>query len=239
MPTIAGPNRGTWLSAPVCGRHWHGRWEPERVALVQRLVQPGDVVWDIGAHHGMVAMMAARQVGPTGCVHAFEPSPSNFAFLMRHLRWNGTANVTAHKMAVGAAPGERRFGGGHSSQTGALDQGEELVQCTSMAALLDQGLPAPTVIKLDAEGCEGELLEADAHVLPPHVRLLVSIHSAENYRRVKHALAAANFQCLESRELTSWACSSAARWARDPDLIAFGPTATDPFSGFRSLSMFG
>jgi len=58
-------------------------------------------------------------------------------------------------------------------QTLALDQGEQLVRCMSVADLLDSGVAPPTVIKLDAEGGEGEILESAAHLLPENSRLVV------------------------------------------------------------------
>jgi len=64
------------------------------------------VVWDVGAHHGITALMAARSVGDTGTEHAFEPSSRNFDFLTRHVAWNKADNVMAHNLAIAAQSGE-------------------------------------------------------------------------------------------------------------------------------------
>jgi precorrin-6B methylase 2 len=35
--------------------------------------QPGDVIWDVGAHAGATSYFFAQMVGPAGRVYAFEP----------------------------------------------------------------------------------------------------------------------------------------------------------------------
>ena len=57
-------------------------------ALVNE-VREGMIVCDIGAHVGLLALAAAKRVGPTGHVFAFEPAPKALATLQRHIRFNG------------------------------------------------------------------------------------------------------------------------------------------------------
>lgn len=120
-----------WYLRTVCGRRglaWHVNGEPLRIdPAVRRLVphqsepelfaflrdeiQPGQTVIDIGAFLGVYAMLEARRVGPSGRVVAFEPSPSSFAVLVRHLRMNGLAapQVEARCAAVGARAERQRL----------------------------------------------------------------------------------------------------------------------------------
>ena len=49
---------------------------PVQQALVE-IVQPGAVVWDVGAHIGFFTLLLSRLVGSSGVVHAFEPWPAN------------------------------------------------------------------------------------------------------------------------------------------------------------------
>ena len=108
----------------------------------------------------------------------------------------------------------------------------------SVADLLDSGVAPPTVIKLDAEGGEGESLESAAHLLPENSRLVVSVHCAQNYRQVMSALQSAGFHCLQTTELEQLGRSDQMKWGRAPDLLTFGPAALDCFSGYRSLTVF-
>ena len=75
VPILSGPNRGLWWSLASAGSGYAtGLRAARQMELVASLVGPGDVVWDIGVHHGFVTLCAARRVGSTGEVHAFEPA---------------------------------------------------------------------------------------------------------------------------------------------------------------------
>jgi FkbM family methyltransferase len=52
-------------------------------------VREGMTVCDIGAHVGLLTLAAAKRVGATGHVFAFEPAPEALATLQRHIRFNG------------------------------------------------------------------------------------------------------------------------------------------------------
>jgi FkbM family methyltransferase len=49
-------------------------------------LQPGRTFCDAGAHVGYFSLLAAALVGPTGRVHAFEPTPSTFGLLAENTR---------------------------------------------------------------------------------------------------------------------------------------------------------
>lgn len=53
----------------------------QRVDTLRKLLRPGDVAIDIGAHTGDTALPMALAVGPTGCVFALEPNPYVFKVL--------------------------------------------------------------------------------------------------------------------------------------------------------------
>ncbi|MEW6314512.1 MAG: FkbM family methyltransferase [Pseudomonadota bacterium] len=62
------------------------------------LVKEGMTVFDIGAHFGSYSLLAAKLVGLTGCVHAFEPTPSTYNILRKNV--NGRENIIAHNLAA-------------------------------------------------------------------------------------------------------------------------------------------
>ncbi|NDJ54712.1 MAG: FkbM family methyltransferase [Chloroflexi bacterium] len=57
------------------------RHEAETLAQLERLIEPGMTVLDIGSHVGYYARRFAQLVGAQGRVLAFEPHPRNFALL--------------------------------------------------------------------------------------------------------------------------------------------------------------
>jgi FkbM family methyltransferase len=64
------------------------------------LLHRGDVVYDVGANIGWYSLLAARQVGPSGRVVAFEPDLANASYVQRNAATNGLSNVTVVPAAV-------------------------------------------------------------------------------------------------------------------------------------------
>lgn len=165
VPVMAGVNRGRWWnlassgSGYVTGRRAHGQME-----LLRLLISPGDVVWDVGAHHGYVTLLAAGRVQPDGWVHAFEPGDRNARILGRHVRWNRLENVSVHRIALASYVGSAGFGGGTTSKMHALGGGEEEVPVRTAESLVGSGAArAPTFVKIDGS----RLLEARGFELVP------------------------------------------------------------------------
>ena len=77
--------------------------ERDAIALIRRLVKPGDRVVDVGANIGFYTELLARRVGPDGRVFAFEPAPANYQQLVQRLR--SYSHVEAVRAAVTAESG--------------------------------------------------------------------------------------------------------------------------------------
>src|SRR5262249_23225111 len=79
-----------------------GGFEPGLRRLLERLLEPGMVFLDVGAHLGLHTLAAARRIGKTGRVFCFEPTPVTYELLCRTLRLNGLDDrVTARCAAAG------------------------------------------------------------------------------------------------------------------------------------------
>jgi FkbM family methyltransferase len=220
----SGPNRGMRWSAVSAGRGAvAGTFEHERVAAITGLLQAGDCVWDIGAHKGYVTLAAASAVGSTGRVYAFEPAPPNLQFLQRHIAWNHLDNVEVMPYAVSAADGTARFGGSGSSVTFRIGQGEFDVEVRSIRSLMKQGLRPPTVIKIDVEGNESEVLRGAAGVLRSDTLVFVAVHSFSQYIACMALLAEAGFRVVPSRAVKRIITHDPVVWEADPDILAIGP----------------
>ena len=71
--------------------------EPHIVAWLDELLHPRDTFFDVGANCGWLALRAARRVGPSGRVVAFEPAPVLAEMLAYHKRVNRSAQLTHHR----------------------------------------------------------------------------------------------------------------------------------------------
>jgi len=133
--------------------------------------QPGDTVFDIGAHCGVSTYHFSKLVGPTGRVIAFEPDPLNHSLLLRNIARHELGNVTPLKIAIAGSRGQAAFhcegtiGSGlarHSSRAAAGSV--EIVETITLADSFERwGIPA--LCKIDIEGAETEVIGAAGELL--------------------------------------------------------------------------
>jgi FkbM family methyltransferase len=176
LPILSGPLKGyRWLLA-TRSSFFFGTYEPAQSALFCKVVKPGDVVYDIGAHFGYYALLALKLVGTEGRVLAFEPSPPNLARLYRHIELNRCSNVQVLELAVSDREGSAHFetrtgsGLGHLAPDGPVE-----VKITRLDGL--QGYPLPNVMKIDVEGAEvGVLRGANSLLAAAKPTIFLSLH---------------------------------------------------------------
>ncbi|MGB5083179.1 MAG: FkbM family methyltransferase [Methylocystis silviterrae] len=129
-------------------------------------VGPGDVVLDAGANIGVITMVLARCVGPTGRVIAVEMMPDTAARLRRHIAMNGLENVEVIEKALSSesnrsvmATVPRGFFGQASivRNGGPSDGASVSVQTTTIDALTVD-IPSIALMKMDLEGAEPQAL---------------------------------------------------------------------------------
>jgi FkbM family methyltransferase len=143
-------------------------WEPEIVALMKRVVKPGDVVVDIGAENGYHACLLSGLVGNSGCVYAFEPEPANRERLYRSLELNNIRNVKVIPKAVSHEPGTATlFPNGPLTSLGYERTGNRdgiEVECVRLDDELPPGIKV-SLIKMDIEGSEWRALASMPRIL--------------------------------------------------------------------------
>jgi FkbM family methyltransferase len=86
-----------------------GTWEPEVQSVVASALKRGQVVYDIGASSGFYTVIAARAVGSTGQVIAFEPLPESVTRLRHNIELNEFTNVIVLELALGDSVGTTRL----------------------------------------------------------------------------------------------------------------------------------
>ena len=73
--------------------------QPLAIALAQAAPPPGGLLYDVGAHVGLTAIIMAL-LRPDCQVVAFEPVPDAVEFLRQNLRVNSIENVRVFAMAI-------------------------------------------------------------------------------------------------------------------------------------------
>ena len=84
----------------------YGEYCEARIEIMRQVLQPGDVVVDVGAYIGNTTLFFARAVGETGAVVAFEPQRLIFQNLCANVALNSLRNVYSVHAAVGAERGQ-------------------------------------------------------------------------------------------------------------------------------------
>lgn len=82
-----------FTDSKLCEFIFKSSFELSERIFVQKYLRPGDVFIDVGANIGLFSMIAAREVGPKGQVHAFEPSKETWRRLCQNVRINNFGNV--------------------------------------------------------------------------------------------------------------------------------------------------
>lgn len=129
----------------------------------------GDVVIDVGAHVGMVAIWLAIR-HPEIRIVALEPDPLNFAHLGENIAANGVANIVALQLAVTAdgrpieiarPPGNS---GGTSAYTTIVDGfPRSKVDSVKLDEIFDRFIENRCkLLKMDCEGAEHEILSGSS-----------------------------------------------------------------------------
>lgn len=232
-------NRGRlWSLASAGGGYAMGTRASDQMQVLAAMLREGDVVWDIGAHHGYVSLAAARAVGAKGMVHAFEPSAHNASYLRRHLKWNAESRVVPHQFALGAENGTVSFGGGDTSKMHSVGGGGELVGIRRADSLVADGaVKRPDVIKVDVEGGELHVLESLLPILPDTIRGTLAIHSRALADQILARLADTSLTVVQSTPFARMMRSGG--WDGDPDLFVFGRSSDIDGALQRKLRALG
>ena len=194
--------QGMWmhLCIPEEAGFWRGEHEPEVQATLTAMVGPADVVYDIGAHLGSIALGAARLVGANGRVVAFDGDPANILRLQENSARNRLesslqvvyAAVWSHTATQGISFRRARAG---TSQGGVEDGGHRPVLADGEiihvpAITLDDfvaaGGPPPQLIKIDVEGGECEVLRGAENLFrTQRPFLVVEVHHQQADQQIR------------------------------------------------------
>jgi FkbM family methyltransferase len=153
--------------------------------MVPRLLEAGEVFWDIGANIGFFTLLAATVLNHTGEVVAFEPGRQAYQRLERNLSLNPYKNIHLHKVAVADREGEAvlhlsaDLADGRASlyASGATGPNQPLQQSCHTVSLDDYGerlgLHPPHFVKIDVEGAEPLVLRGARQMLQRDCPLLL------------------------------------------------------------------
>ncbi len=164
------------VSKPI----FFGYYEKETVSFITKYISYGDTVVDVGANIGFFTLIFSKLVGENGKVHAFEPSQREFLHLCENVGVNKFRNILLNQLALSNRNGfsemnvlsESRFGAYNSlrrvshskvqNEKAHIENVRTLTLDSYLALFPDA---APSLIKIDVEGFEKQVLEGMQSVL--------------------------------------------------------------------------
>jgi FkbM family methyltransferase len=185
--------------------YWIGSYEIELQNVLARELKTGDVFYDIGANAGFFSVLAAKLVGATGHVFAFEPLPENMKSIKEQLSINHLEHCELVGKAVSDDSGPvsltlacnnsmARVPDMQAGQTGA-DEGTLMVDAITLNDFIKDN-PMPSLIKIDVEGAEARVLTGADRLLnsPNPPKLLIELHGDDKARAVESCLTAYKYR---------------------------------------------
>jgi len=181
-----------------CFLYRYGFFEPDLTRIVIHLVNPGDVVFDIGTHFGYYSLLASHLVGPQGQVHSFEPTRHTHEVVRSNVGDKGNVKLT--NAAAWSETTKLKFKDYGTTMSAfnslyeakledAIAQRLQPTEYTVSAISIDEYVEAnkvkPSFIKIDAENAEHDILLGMKHTLNdvrPLVTLEVGDVKAGNYK---------------------------------------------------------
>ena len=189
VPTMAG--KVNWkIDELTTQRFLRGTYEQYMQDAFAKFIRPGDCVYDIGAHAGYHSLLCGLLVGSTGRAFAFEPHPLNCRSIQRQLELNPTLNVTLVQHALSdvcsrvhldSRPGRSKA---HISERGEFE-----VEAETIDHLVETGaLPPPSLIKIDVEGHEAQVLRGGLKTIQTHKPIVLVDHNDDRTFQIVNEL---------------------------------------------------
>ena len=146
-----------------------GSFESDTRLLVESSLGPGMTMLDLGAHVGYFSLIAARCVGSSGRVYAFEPQPEVYDILVKNIEANGfQSTIRPVRKAISNATGAAALLLGREDSVeasfyhvpGASSSEKVVVETTTLDAFLAaEEWRRVHLMKMDIEGAEKAALE--------------------------------------------------------------------------------
>src|SRR3990167_2192625 len=163
-------------------------YEPETRRAFRRIVKPGMTVVDAGANIGYYTLLAAKSMGNSGRVYAFEPDPGYYALLKKNIEVNRLNKIVElFQSAVGNAENKSTFFLGNLtansffSLPGVTTDKTIVVDVVSLDKFFSaRNWPSVNVIKLDIEGSEKTALDGMRGLLKRNkdINIIIEVNPA-------------------------------------------------------------
>ncbi|BAY33767.1 methyltransferase FkbM family protein [Nostoc carneum NIES-2107] len=163
-------------------------FETSEIEFVRQSLKKGDIFLDVGANGGLYTVIAAKQIGHTGHVYAFEPGLRELSLLRHNIAVNNLSNVTVIEKAVSNQKGKTQFAISHDGAMNSFKVTNhpqqkikewQTVEIISLDDFIQEfNVGKINFIKIDVEGAEHLVLEGAKNILSHH-KMIILFEAAE------------------------------------------------------------
>ncbi len=156
--------------------------EPLTISWIKQNLTSDGVLYDIGANTGAYSLIASTMVGDRGKVVSFEPVPSTFTELCQNIQLNHfeeritALNIALNETNIISEFGLNSFSGGVGMHMGLSKEAilsnsnntvfNYMIKTMTLDSVVNEfNLPLPTMIKIDVDGPEFQILKGASAVL--------------------------------------------------------------------------
>ena len=204
----SGTAKGLWLKVLP-------RWEPGYLTgcaeegmneALCRYLKPGDCFYDVGAHIGFYSLIAARLIGQSGHIVAFEPDPGNAETVRENAAKNGFPGISVVCAAISdrdevvrfhrsAQDGPSRMSGMLIRENATEIQESEIIPCRAVSLdSFSSRHETPNLVKIDVEGAELQVLEGARSLLrQKQPVLIIEVHDQQTLPSVRSLLSGVGY----------------------------------------------
>ena len=202
--------------------------EPRERRFFREHVEPGMVIFDVGANVGFYTLLFASRVGPTGRVHAFEPDPLSCEILSR--RAARRANVEINQTAVGDHTGtitlftnrsNRADNRVHPSLGSETAEALEVPLTTLDGYCAARGIDRLDAVKMDVQGAEVAALAGFRQTLARLKPRWMLIEFSPEHLRGAGSTPEAFWKILDDLGFEPWGFDDSGKTFRIEDTAAF------------------
>lgn len=179
----------------------YGEWAPGELAILNKVINSGDTIIDVGANVGFHTLFFSLKVQSSGTVIAFEPHDINHQLLTLNCIINNLENTKIHKALAGSKTEVVML---ENNQTDirnlgaasfAGNKGNAASGSPYMKLKLDDlHLPNCKLIKIDVEGMELEVISGALETISENKPILFyEQNSVENFHEIQKILNHQNY----------------------------------------------
>lgn len=174
-------------------------WYKNEIQFVRDYLKPGMHFLDIGASFGVYALMAAKKVGESGLVTAFENDIIARNFLELSIKTNNFEHLSLIRKTVSDTDGVANWVSRSIPELSSFDEnGDEQVESVRLDSWWEEGvISAVDFIKINVNGFEHKVLQAATSLLKETEPILLISTTPENYSEIRTTLESLDYQLFE------------------------------------------